>query len=121
MADADSEKEVNEQLRLKWIMIQNCREDPVVEANLIASMEKLYQKYSVKIPAEIRQFLKEEKKRLKDILEKDLRQKKDELNQIIKNRDSRAMEQTEEQRRREEEERLSKMTRTQQIFGDDGF
>ena len=121
MTDTESEKEVNEQLRLKWIMIQNCKDDPVVEANMIASMEELYQKYSVKIPAEIMQFLKEEKERLKDILEKCLKQKKAELNQIIKNRDSRTMEQTEEQRRRGEEERLSKMTRTQQIFGDDGF
>ena len=114
---AVDEKDINEQLSLKWTMIKYSRDDPFLEAKLIISMEELYDKHSVKMPNDIKRFIIEEKTGIGAQLKRMIAEKKSELETIKKSREEKAQKQEDEYREKIEEEKLSKMTRTQQIFG----
>ena len=114
----DSEKEVLEKIKLRWLMIQNSRDDPVLEAYLIGTFEDLYRKYSIKMSNEISEFIKAEKERTKDVLKDTINKKKAQLNSLIEKKKQEVEKKLEQEKKKEEEKMSAGMTRTQQIFGD---
>lgn len=118
MPEVFDEKDVEERLKFRWLMLKNSTDDPALEAYLITSLEDLYKKHSLKIPQEISTFIRYEKERIKDFLKQNIKNKKAQLGSLVEKRKLSIEKQLVEENKKQEAERLAKISRTKQIFGD---
>jgi len=116
----DSEKkaldpEVMNKIKFRLMMVRASRDEPLVEADMIAELEKVYKERGVKPTAEIKDFLSRESGRIRNEIETELTKKQEQLDRIAGEKAKSDTEQ--EERKKVSEDKEKKITRTQQIFG----
>ena len=83
MFDEVPDNEVEDAIRLKWIMIESSKDDPLLQAQMITSLEELCTKKSIKIPYEKAKILDEHKKRIKEFLKKEIDEKRKKYDKLL--------------------------------------
>jgi hypothetical protein len=117
----NSEKDIEQELKLKLIMIEQSADDPVLELKLISLLYAAYDVYKVKVPKKIEGFLSSEKDRLAPLLGGIIEAKRSELNSLVEKKRKVQLEEMENAAEKEREEKEKTLSRTQLIFGDKEF
>ncbi|MBN1156093.1 hypothetical protein JXA85_00610, partial [Candidatus Woesearchaeota archaeon] len=117
----NSEKDIEQELKLKLIMIEQSTDDPVLELKLIDLLYQIYKEYNIRVPKKIEDFLAKEKERIVPLLKGMIDAKKQELNSLVEKREQAILAKQRQEEEMLEEEKEKHLSRTQLIFGDKEF
>jgi uncharacterized phage-associated protein len=114
----NSERDIEQEMKLRLIMIEQSTDDPILELKLINLLYQAYAEYSLKVPKRIDDFLLKEKERIAPVIRALINAKKQELNSLIDKKKEVILEIQKKEDEMLEEEKEKHLSRTQLIFGD---
>jgi len=78
----DVDARVKDRLKYRLLLLQSCRGDPLVEAEMLDSLRKAYNETGVRIPDDMKKYLDDEAKRIGVEFKKNISKKKAELRNL---------------------------------------
>ncbi len=86
MPESFDDKDIEEQLELKWLMLKNLDDDSFLQAHVLTQIEALHQEHGIALPEEQQKHLDDAKKRLQKALRALLVRKKQQLERLQQSR-----------------------------------
>ena len=115
--NGDVDRDTLQELKFKLLLARVSKDDPLVEAEMLAELEALYKEKNLRPSLKVEEFITTESKRLQREIEIEITEKKHTLESLLQEKKRKEERKRKEVRQEEDKDKKGKLTRTQLIFG----